>query len=80
MEMANGKKLKFRCDGMTGPPCTVKRGDIVNLKIDFVPGNVFVDSLFDVFKIGVNEQFNLDSSNVFVDLLFDSCVDSFFDV
>ena len=42
MEMPNGKKLKFRCDGMTGPPCTVKRGDIVNLKIDFVPGNVFV--------------------------------------
>ena len=30
--------LKFRCDGMSGPPCIVKRGDVVHLNIDFVPG------------------------------------------
>jgi hypothetical protein len=33
-----GREPRFRCDGMDGPPCTMKRGDTVYLHIDFNTG------------------------------------------
>ena len=48
MTTVNGQ-LKFRCEGMTGPPCVVKRGDVVQLKIKFVPGNLNFVVIFLIF-------------------------------
>ena len=31
---------RFRCDGNKGPPCTVKRGDLVYLDVDFGSGTL----------------------------------------
>ena len=33
-----GRVPKFRCEGMRGPPCTVKRGDVVTLDVRFNAG------------------------------------------
>ena len=29
---------RFRCNGQSGPPCTIKRGDTVYLDVEFAPG------------------------------------------
>ena len=34
-----GRTPRFRCRGMEGPPCTMKKGDTVDLKVDFKSGN-----------------------------------------
>lgn len=31
----NGQPPRFRCDGVEGPPCIVKRGDTVTLNVDY---------------------------------------------
>ena len=32
---------RFHCDGDVGPPCIVKRGDMVYLDVDFGSGTIF---------------------------------------
>eukprot|EP00096_Caligus_rogercresseyi_P000136 TRINITY_DN1036_c0_g1_i1.p1 TRINITY_DN1036_c0_g1~~TRINITY_DN1036_c0_g1_i1.p1 ORF type:complete len:180 (-),score=17.47 TRINITY_DN1036_c0_g1_i1:114-653(-) len=36
----DGRTPKFRCNGTTGPPCTVIRGETVHLNLKFNPGIV----------------------------------------
>ena len=33
---------RFRCNGQSGPPCTIKRGDTVYLDVEFAPGDSFL--------------------------------------
>ena len=61
-----GTLPRFWCDGMTGPPCTMKRGDTVHLELDFNTGQT-LRSLLRSF-VGLLEPFKglLDPSGSFL--------------
>ncbi|TRY71545.1 hypothetical protein TCAL_01096 [Tigriopus californicus] len=42
---------RFRCDGSTGPPCIVKRGDTVNITFDFKTEDKYSKAIQDVFWV-----------------------------